>query len=159
MRKSERPKISKDAAAAVHEFYIIWNSKTFRAALKEVYENYPKEKKDIAEWLKYKNHWGVNMNSKPDDLKECSAEAFELWQNLVSETDFELLWSDYPRKRGKKEALKHFRASVKNADDLDAIRKALDAYIREIDEQQIKERYIQYGATWFNNWRDWYDKD
>jgi hypothetical protein len=69
--------------------------------------------------------------------------------------DFDILWSKYPNKLGKKEAFKHFQASVRTEENLKNIGLALDNYLAS--EWCIKEggKYIQCGKTWFNNWEDW----
>lgn len=67
--------------------------------------------------------------------------------------EFEKAWAKYPKKLGSKEALRHFKASVKNDADLKMFYVALDNYLAEV---RLKEqRFIQNGSTWFNNWRDW----
>jgi hypothetical protein len=68
---------------------------------------------------------------------------------------FEAAWADYPRRLGKKEALRHFRASVKTDDDLAGIRRALQRYKANVAGKE--EKYIQHGSRWFNEWRDWLD--
>lgn len=66
---------------------------------------------------------------------------------------FDSVWREYPKRLGRKQALSHFNASVKNEVDVAAIQVALAKYKKHI---QGKERqYIQHGSTWFNNWRDW----
>jgi hypothetical protein len=70
------------------------------------------------------------------------------------EADFELIYSNYPSKVGKKAAIRHFNASVKTLDDLQDIEKALNNYLQS---ERVKKGYIQNASTWFNNWRDWID--
>lgn len=65
---------------------------------------------------------------------------------------FERLWKEYPSKDGKKEAFRHFRASVKTEGDLEAIGKALQNYLAS---ERVKKGYVKNGSTWFNNWQDW----
>jgi hypothetical protein len=69
--------------------------------------------------------------------------------------DFETVWLLYPKKDGKKEALKHFNASVKTEDNYQDIIKAIDNYINHIKKNKIEPRYIKNGSTFFNNWQDW----
>lgn len=68
--------------------------------------------------------------------------------------EFEEIWNEYPRKLGKREALKHFCASVKSPKDLRDIHRALDHYKASVD---VQKGFIQHAKTWFNNWRDWVD--
>lgn len=67
---------------------------------------------------------------------------------------FEQLWNTYPNRIGKKEAERHFNASVKTPQDVDAIKKALQNYL---NSERVHKGYAQNGSTWFNNWRDWID--
>jgi hypothetical protein len=69
--------------------------------------------------------------------------------------DFDLIWTMYPRRIGRRDAEKHFRATVKTQDDFETMQKALKNYIEYIKGKD--PRYIQHGSTWFNNWRDWID--
>ncbi len=69
------------------------------------------------------------------------------------------LWKKYPKKDGKKAALKHFNATVKTKEDFCRIAKALKNYVLYIQTEGIKERFIKNGSTWFNNWEDWVDRD
>ena len=68
--------------------------------------------------------------------------------------DFESVWVRYPSRIGKKEALRHFNASVKTGQDYIDINKALDNYVIS---DKVKRGFIQNGSTWFNNWRDYVD--
>jgi len=69
--------------------------------------------------------------------------------------DFSLLWNKYPNKAGKKEAERHFNASVKTEEDFTAIQKALKNYIEHKNLPQNSYKKWQNGSTWFNNWRDY----
>lgn len=71
--------------------------------------------------------------------------------------DFDSIWKDFPKKLGRSQALRHFRASVKTESDWMSIKKALANYKRHIQDKSIESRFIQHGKTWFNNWRDWVD--
>lgn len=66
---------------------------------------------------------------------------------------FDSLWREYPKRLGVKEARKHFNASVKTEADISAIRIALAKYKQHVKDKE--RQFIQYGSTWFNNWRDW----
>lgn len=68
---------------------------------------------------------------------------------------FETAWARYPRKDGKKEAFRHFRASVQTEAALNALHQALHNYLRHLANEGTEPRYIKSGSTWFNNWRDW----
>ena len=65
---------------------------------------------------------------------------------------FEEIWIKYPNQVGKKEALRHFKVSVKTENDWKDINRALDNYLKT---EKFKKGFIQNGSTWFNNWRDY----
>lgn len=69
--------------------------------------------------------------------------------------DFESIWARYPNRKGKKEAARHFNASVKTEADMDDIEAALENYKDEIERNGTALKYVQNGKTWFNNWRDY----
>lgn len=66
--------------------------------------------------------------------------------------DFEELWKRYPEKDGKKQAKKHFIASVKSEKELNNINIALSNYL---NSNKVRNGFIKNGSTWFNNWQDW----
>lgn len=69
---------------------------------------------------------------------------------------FAALWPDYPKRVGRKEALRHFRASVATDADLADIRRALQAYKAS---KRVRDGFVQDGSRWFKDWRDWIDSD
>jgi len=77
-------------------------------------------------------------------------------KSLIDMANFEFIWQKYPQSRrvGKKIAIKHYNASVKNTKDCMDIEKALFNYLAS---STVKQGYIQHASTWFNNWRDWID--
>lgn len=70
----------------------------------------------------------------------------------VLEKEFEQIWPEYPKPIGRKAALRHFLVTVKTPEDVAAIRRALANYK---SSDRVRRGYVQNGATWFNNWRDW----
>ena len=70
------------------------------------------------------------------------------------QNQFDAIWNKYPKKLGKKAAIRHYKNSVKSEKDLQNIQKALNKYLKS---KNVKEGYIQNGSTWFNNWEDWVD--
>jgi uncharacterized protein YifE (UPF0438 family) len=69
-----------------------------------------------------------------------------------TEQDFEKLWAQYPNRQGKKNALRHFLATVKTKDDLARITIALGKYLNSYN---IGRGFIKNGSTWFNDWESW----
>jgi hypothetical protein len=70
--------------------------------------------------------------------------------------DFEVVWARYPRKLGKDEAARHFKAQVTTTKDFLDIQHALDRFKSKLQKDATEERFIPHGSTWFNKrWRDW----
>ena len=67
--------------------------------------------------------------------------------------NFEAIWTKYPSRVKRKEAEKHFLASVKTEQDFEDINKALNNYLQHLANNDWKKP--QNGSTWFNNWQDW----
>lgn len=68
--------------------------------------------------------------------------------------DFMKVWNLYPRRKGRKAAERHFKASVKTEVELQAILHALENYKRS---KEVVDGFIQNGSTWFNDWQSWVD--
>lgn len=85
--------------------------------------------------------------SKRDPIKEK-----KVIKEIMSDC-FARLWQAYPKKDGRKEAERHFNASIKKWTDLSRIWKALENYLDDVKDTDRK--FIKNGSTWFNNWEDW----
>lgn len=76
------------------------------------------------------------------------------------DTDFfEQAWELYPIKKGKSDAKKHFKASVKTEDDFGNFKKALDTYKKEITDKRTSKEFIKHGKTFFKDWKDYLTDD
>jgi hypothetical protein len=113
-------------------------------------------------WAKYGERYGFERRASKG-LAKGLPRAFEgsgSPQIIETETEtetetvfpFEEIWTRYPDKDGKKDAERHFRASVRNREDFEAIGAALDNYLAS---EKVRKGFIKNGSTWFNNWRDW----
>src|SRR5699024_7811922 len=71
---------------------------------------------------------------------------------------FEALWKLYPRKQGKKDALKHYKRAVKEGTTDDEIEAGIQSYVGYIEKNSIDKRYVKHGSAWFNQegWLDEY---
>jgi hypothetical protein len=75
--------------------------------------------------------------------------------HINTKYDFDALWVKYPRKMGKHDALRCFKAQVKTPQDYQSIIKALDNFLKS-DVVRGDQKFIPHGSTWFNNrWRDY----
>lgn len=81
--------------------------------------------------------------------------------NNIYEQEFERLWNIYPKKQGKKDALKHFIKVRKKGVDFDVILKGLENYNEYIKQTNKSQQYIKQGSTWFNQecWNDEYPRE
>ena len=74
------------------------------------------------------------------------------------EQEFEALWLLYPRKAGKADALRHYKAARKNGTSYDEVEQGIIRYTRHIEDEQTNPQYIAMGSTWFSGhrWEDVY---
>jgi len=91
----------------------------------------------------------------------------------VYEQEFEELWKLYPKKTGKKDALKHYTVARKKGTTYEEVLKGIENYNQHIEQNHIEDRYIKGGSSWFceelwnNEYNtepkevlpDWFDKD
>lgn len=68
------------------------------------------------------------------------------------ESEFEQLWALYPKKQGKKAALRHYKAWRKQSKDntFEVMKEKLEKYIRFLKFKQTPLEYTPNGSTWFN---------
>lgn len=74
------------------------------------------------------------------------------------EDEFDALWLLYPRKSGKKDALRHYKAARKSGVAYDTIEDGIKRYVQHIRDEHTDEQYIAMGSTWFSGhrWEDTY---
>lgn len=70
---------------------------------------------------------------------------------------FPARWQAYPRREGRKEALRHFRASVRSESDLQRFDLALENFKRKLRVDRTEPRFIPQAKTFFFNWEDYID--
>lgn len=78
--------------------------------------------------------------------------------NKELEEEFEIIWRDYPNKKGKANALKFYIKARKKGVTKEIIYNGVQDYLNYIKIEKIKPQYIKHGSTWFNNncWEDDY---
>ena len=71
-------------------------------------------------------------------------------------TEFENLWSLYPRKQGKDKAYKYYEKARKSGTTYEEVECGIYAYIRYIQAEQTEPQYIKMGSTFFSQkaWAD-----
>lgn len=90
------------------------------------------------------------------------------------EIEFEKLWKLYPKKVGKKDALKHYIKSRKNKTTYEDVLNGIKKYNDYISKSNTPIKYVKDGSSWFNqeSWNDerilerkennipeWFDED
>lgn len=76
------------------------------------------------------------------------------------DSDFDKLWALYPRKEGKKAALKKYKEVIKKGTATNKqIQDGIVAYKRHLKAEGIEAKYIKQGGTYFNGecWNDEYE--
>ena len=88
-------------------------------------------------------------DSKPDNKPDTNTSSKDDEVNYY----FDQLWSLYPRKVGKGQARKAFKAASKKADFYDLLPKLMD-YVQTLEGKD--KQYIPHLATWLNGerWED-----
>ena len=77
-------------------------------------------------------------------------------KQLQQESWFCEVWDLYPAPRhGRKEALRHFKTTVKTVIAFERIMRAVKNY-RTCDT--VTRGFVKNGATWFNNWEEYVDE-
>lgn len=78
--------------------------------------------------------------------------------NKELEEEFEIIWSNYPRKQGKANALKSYIKARKKGTSKEEVLLGLEKYVYYITIEKIQPQYIKQGSTWFNQecWNDDY---
>ena len=69
--------------------------------------------------------------------------------------NFDPIWELYPKKLGKKDAQRHFYASLKSGRTVAEITKSIKNYIQFIKDNKTEPQYVLHGSTFFNNWEDY----
>lgn len=75
------------------------------------------------------------------------------------EKEFDILWKLYPNKKGKKEALRHYKVARKKGVTKETIYNGIMNYIDYIKYEKVDISYIKHGSSWFNqeSWNDEYN--
>lgn len=74
------------------------------------------------------------------------------------ECEFDVIWEIYPRKQGKSTALKAYIKARQSGVEYQDIKQGVERYVEYIRNNNIEQRFIKQGSTWFNQqcWNDEY---
>ncbi len=93
------------------------------------------------------------LNSEAWLATKVEADAKEIRiQNAL--LDFEAIYKEYPRKRGKRLGLKRLQNSVKTPEKYKLLMQAVLNYKKECEDQNKKEEYIKHFSTWVMDWNE-----
>ena len=82
----------------------------------------------------------------------------EVFKDIFNEEEFEIIWTEYPNKKGKANALKSYIKARKKGTTKEEVMIGLNNYLTYIKVEKINQQYIKHGSTWFNQecWNDDY---
>jgi len=80
-------------------------------------------------------------------------------QSGLRDSDFENIYSLYPKKLGKGAGMRKAKAEIKSAAELHQLQSAIEAYRSHIARNQVEPKFIKYFSTFMNNWREWLDPE
>ena len=91
-----------------------------------------------------------------DSIGQDRAEQGNIQSDVLDE--FNILWSLYPRKRGKDKALKAYTEARESGETFEAVKEGIENYVLYIHNNRIETKYIKYGSTYFSNqcWNEVY---
>ena len=97
------------------------------------------------------NNTSINNNIRASDNAHAQIPK-ELTQTQIIEIEFEKLWALYPRKQGKKSALRHYKAWRKadKTHTYELMLSKLTNYLKYRKIKGISLEFTPYGSTWFN---------
>ena len=74
------------------------------------------------------------------------------------EEEFNQIWTMYPKKQGKANALKAYIKARKKGTEYETVLSGLENYVKYITIEKIEPTYVKHGSTWFNQecWNDDY---
>lgn len=100
---------------------------------------------------------GDVTQSNADRIDKIRIDKNRIDNNILSD-EFEEIWSIYPKKQGKTNALKSYIRARKNGTDKETVLNGLSSYIDYIKASKTPTQYIKQGSTWFNQecWNDDY---
>ena len=112
--------------------------------------NESKDKQNQANEANTKTNTNTKTNINNSSSAKLSDKAFE--------DEFQEVWNIYPRKEGRKNALKAYIKARKNGTSKETILSGLNAYINKIKAERTETQYIKHGSSWFSQecWLDDY---
>lgn len=127
--------------------------RAFDDTVKEIFEEEIFKRKEAKE-----NNVNDNVNDNDNDNEESYPDSYNDSSTSIDDR-FEILWKLYPNKKGKKKALTHYRAALKDGVTDDEIEKGIKNYVAYCKKERTSQKFIKHGDTYFNQraWEDEYE--
>ena len=109
------------------------------------------------EYLLANNSIGIPMvDTDKNSIDKNSIDKNIYISSKTFEDEFDNLWKLYPKKIGKKDALRHYIRNRKNKVPYETILDGLKKYVEYINNTNTPTQFIKDGSTWFNqeSWND-----
>ena len=126
----------------------------------------PNEVKELEEYVKELSNVTVTSgNATEEDKIRIEEDKKRINTNTVNKlpekdlkSDFEIIWKEYPNKKGKAKAFTAYKKAIKGGVDKQTIINGISAYKKEIDIKRTEPEYVAHGSTWFSQkrWEDDY---
>lgn len=71
--------------------------------------------------------------------------------------DFNILYQNYPRKRGKSPGIKKCTTQVKTMERYELLKVAIDNYAAHCQNEGVENKFRKHFSTFMNEWEDWID--
>ena len=97
-----------------------------------------------------------NEEIEIDIEKEKDKEKKEKLTRSKINEEFESLWKLYPKKHGKKNALKYYERARRNGTTYEMVESGIKAYVEHIKTTNTEPNYIKMGSTFFSQ-ESWLD--
>lgn len=108
------------------------------------------------EYIKENNKDNINNTRASEDAgvseKVNKSKKTQSNDNQIAK-DFEEIWAIYPRKIGKKEAFRHYKAWLKKSksNTKEVMLEKVKVFAKYVTLKGIVKDYVPYGSTWFNS--------
>ena len=99
---------------------------------------------------------GNPMTENPPQLNTNKSNTYKSNTKDIYTSEFENLWSIYPRKKGKENAKKSYIKARKDGASYEEIEAGIVAYANYVKATETDEQYIKYGSSFFTQ-RAWQD--
>ena len=119
----------------------------------EIEEDKEKEREYIRAYTHEETALSVDVLPSPAFVPENDPKRLT---DKMLEEEFDALWMLYPRKSGKADALRHYKAARRQGVAYDAVEDGIKRYADYVKDEDPK--FIAMGSTWFcgHRWEDQY---